>query len=45
MFTGIIEELGRVRSVEMRGQNARIEIEARTVTEGSQSGDSIEEAA
>jgi riboflavin synthase len=41
MFTGIIEELGRVRSVEMRGQSARIEIEARTVTEGSQNGDSI----
>lgn len=41
MFTGIIEELGRVRSVEQRGENARIVIEARTVTEETKHGDSI----
>lgn len=41
MFTGIIEELGRVRSVERRGEGARIVIEARIVTEGSREGDSI----
>jgi riboflavin synthase len=41
MFTGIIEELGRVREVEQRGEDARIVIEARTVTEGSADGDSI----
>jgi riboflavin synthase len=41
MFTGIIEELGRVRSIERRGEGARIVIEARTVTEGSHEGDSI----
>src|SRR5258706_2200575 len=41
MFTGIIEELGRVREVEKRGDDARIVIEARTVTEGSAEGDSI----
>ena len=41
MFTGIIEELGRVRSIERRGEGARIVIEARTVTEGSRDGDSI----
>src|ERR1051326_149293 len=41
MFTGIIEELGRVRAVEKRGEDARIVIEARTVTEDSKSGDSI----
>ena len=41
MFTGIIEELGRVREVETRGEDARIVIEARTVTEGSRDGDSI----
>ena len=41
MFTGIIEELGRVRSVELQGENARIVIEARTVTEGTNHGDSI----
>lgn len=41
MFTGIIEELGRVREVERRGEDARIVIEARTVTEDSRDGDSI----
>lgn len=41
MFTGIIEELGRVRSVEALGENARIVIEARTVTEDTNHGDSI----
>ena len=41
MFTGIIEELGRVRSVESQGENARIVIEARTVTKGTNHGDSI----
>ena len=41
MFTGIIEELGRVREVEKRGEDARIIIEARLVTEGSRDGDSI----
>jgi len=41
MFTGIIEELGRVREIETRGEDARIVIEARTVTEGSRDGDSI----
>ena len=41
MFTGIIEELGRVRSVDLRGQNVRIVIEAQTVTDGTSHGDSI----
>jgi riboflavin synthase len=41
MFTGIIEELGRVRSVEQRGEDARIVISARTVTEDARNGDSI----
>ena len=41
MFTGIIEELGKVRSIEERGENARIVIEARLVTEGTNHGDSI----
>lgn len=41
MFTGIIEELGRVRSVEMNGANARIVIDARTVVQGTNHGDSI----
>jgi riboflavin synthase len=41
MFTGIIEELGRVRAIEQRGDNARIVIEARLVTEDINEGDSI----
>jgi riboflavin synthase len=41
MFTGIIEELGHVRSIEPRGENARIVIEAHTVTQDTKHGDSI----
>ena len=41
MFTGIIEELGKVRTVEKRGENARIVIEAHLVTDGTNNGDSI----
>ena len=41
MFTGIVEELGKVRTVEKRGENARIVIEAHLVTDGTNNGDSI----
>src|SRR5256714_4235856 len=41
MFTGLIEELGRVRSVERRGEGVRMTVEARVVTEGAREGDSI----
>ena len=41
MFTGIIEELGNVRAIEQRGQDARIVIAAHTVPMGSREGDSI----
>jgi len=41
MFTGIIEELGSVRSIEERGENARLVINARVVTERTNHGDSI----
>src|ERR1044072_318527 len=41
MFTGIIEELGSVRSIKGRGENARIVIAANIVTEGTNHGDSI----
>lgn len=41
MFTGIIEELGRVRAVEPRGEDARIVIAAGLVTEDAHEGDSI----
>jgi riboflavin synthase len=41
MFTGIIEELGSIRSIEKRGEGARLVIEASIVTAGTQEGDSI----
>lgn len=41
MFTGIIEELGTVRGIEERGENARIVIGAKIVTDGTNHGDSI----
>lgn len=41
MFTGLIEELGRVAAFEQKGDNARIRIEASVVTEGTSNGDSI----
>ena len=41
MFTGIVEELGRVRSIERRGEGVRMTVEARAVTEGAREGDSI----
>jgi len=41
MFTGIIEELGRVREVQKRGEDARMVIEAGVVTEDIHEGDSI----
>jgi riboflavin synthase len=41
MFTGIVEELGTVRSIDLRGENARMVIGARVVTEGTNHGDSI----
>jgi|ERR1041384_837275 riboflavin synthase len=41
MFTGIIEELGRVRSLEQRGEGVRVRVEAKIVTEGTREGDSV----
>jgi riboflavin synthase len=41
VFTGLIEELGRVRSVERRGEGVRMRVDARVVTEGTRDGDSI----
>ena len=41
MFTGIIEELGKVTSIEERGTNVRVVIEAQLVTEDIHEGDSI----
>jgi riboflavin synthase len=41
VFTGIIEELGRLRAVERRAGGARLEITARTVLDDARVGDSI----
>lgn len=41
MFTGIIEELGTVRSIEKRGEGVRIRIDAPLVVQGTAEGDSI----
>ncbi|HMF84602.1 MAG TPA: riboflavin synthase [Acidimicrobiia bacterium] len=41
MFTGIVEELGRIRAIDRREGGARIEIAAETVVEDARVGDSI----
>lgn len=41
MFTGIIEEIGRVRSVSLMGSSGKIAIGAKKVLEGTKTGDSI----
>jgi riboflavin synthase len=41
MFTGIIEEVGRVRRVTRAAAGARVEIDASRVLEGTREGDSI----
>jgi riboflavin synthase len=41
MFTGIIEELGTVESIETRGSASRLRIDCRTVLEDSVEGSSI----
>jgi riboflavin synthase len=41
MFTGIVEELGRVRAIHRREGGARVEIDATTVVTDASIGDSI----
>jgi riboflavin synthase len=41
MFTGIVEEVGRLRSLRLGSTSARLEVAARTVLEGTAVGDSI----
>jgi len=41
MFTGIVEEMGKVRRLERRGGSAVLEVTARRVLEGTRIGDSI----
>jgi len=41
MFTGIIEELGRVKKISSSAQHKLLEIEAKNILEGLQIGDSV----
>jgi riboflavin synthase len=41
MFTGLVEEIGRIVAVDVRGPGSRLEIAATTVVEGLKLGDSI----
>jgi riboflavin synthase len=41
MFTGIVEEVGRVTRIEQRGENRRITVAAVDVAKGLKTGDSI----
>ncbi|MBZ4643554.1 MAG: riboflavin synthase, alpha subunit [Deferribacteraceae bacterium] len=41
MFTGIVEELGRIKNISIRGKDAVISIEAKKVLDGTLPGDSI----
>lgn len=41
MFTGIIEEIGKVKSIRRGAKSVMLEIEAQTVLQGTQVGDSI----
>lgn len=41
MFTGIIEEVGKVVSIEQRGENRRIKVEARNTPKELQAGNSV----
>lgn len=41
MFTGIVEETGKIRSLKLAGSSGKISIQARRVLEGTKIGDSI----
>lgn len=41
MFTGLVEEVGRVARIEKRPEGAHLFVQARVVTEGTRLGDSI----
>lgn len=41
MFTGIVEEVGRITSIDQRGENRRITVEAQRVTRELQIGNSV----
>ena len=41
MFTGIVEEVGRVTRIEQRGENRRITVNAEHAPKELQTGDSV----
>ena len=41
MFTGIVEELGRIKSIQVKSQDATLEIQATEVLSDAKVGDSI----
>ena len=41
MFTGIVEELGRIQRIALKGSSGKISIGAKKVLEGTRIGDSI----
>jgi riboflavin synthase len=41
MFTGIVEEVGHIKTIEQRGENRRLTVEARNVTRELQTGHSV----
>ena len=41
MFTGIVEEVGHIKSIEQRGENRRLTVEARNVTKELKTGHSV----
>jgi len=41
MFTGIIEEVGRIAKIEQRGENRRVTIESRAASKELRTGDSV----
>ena len=41
MFTGIVEEMGRIRHISLNGRSGQISVRAKKVLEGTKIGDSI----
>src|SRR5205807_1827872 len=41
MFTGIVEEVGRIAQIEQKGENRRISVEARRTPKELKAGDSV----
>ena len=42
MFTGIVEELGQVKALSLRGNSGTLTVKAKKVLEGTKIGDELE---